>query len=256
MEGAVELFYAFAAGMLALTIAVAIILVVVSRRGKKIGKKTVMPRLVCNLLTAACVVIAAYSFISNMGWLRFVALYTTFSILHPGLLFLLTNLGVNYFGKYKGLAILGVFTHLTYLLANIITPDFGDIGDPYIFFGMVMSQEIVDKFANYFLPAYILNILLIIVQLIVTASCRRKYKAEQMSAMQSAPQPLPIQVSLMPIAPPTYVTAPMLMVPDAPYVQPGFQSPPYNAPVQPMVSNPVPDIETALPPPENEQKNL
>ncbi|MBP3414910.1 MAG: hypothetical protein J6L81_06925 [Clostridia bacterium] len=252
MEGAVELFYAFAAGMLALTVAVAIILVVVSRRGKKIGKKTVTPRLVCNLLTAACVVIAAYSFISNMGWLRFVALYTTFSIIHPGLLFLLTNLGVNYFGKYKGLAVLGVFTHLTYLLANIITPDFGDIGDPYIFFGMVMSQEVVDKFANYFLPAYILNIVLIIVQLIVTASCRRKYKAEQMSAMQSAPQPVPIQTSPMPIAQkPGFVTAPILMVPDAPYVQPGFQSPPYNA-LQAEIT-PAPDTEAVLLPPENEQ---
>ena len=105
-------------------------------RAKKSGAQYLKRML---LLLLSAVIIAAVSWILNMGWYRFVLTLFLVPFTH-GIAFLFTNvLLVRHFDGSRKLRILNLLFILSYVFIYVFLPDGGDIGEMYFFFGWIES---------------------------------------------------------------------------------------------------------------------
>lgn len=99
-------------------------------------------------LSALCILIVAISWITNMGWIRFFLTFLMVPVIHALVFFWTNYFSAKYCEIVPNLKKLTWFFMLTYLLPYLLTPDGGDIGGIYFFFGLVKNDTLAN-IANY-----------------------------------------------------------------------------------------------------------
>lgn len=116
--------------------------------------------------TFGSIIIAAVSWILNFGWLRFFMTFLLVPVIH-GIVFFLSNM---FFAKYTDqspkMSRLNLLFIITYLIAYLLMPDGGDVGEMYFFFGLIHSDALSSA-ANFISSiAVIGHIVLFVMQIV------------------------------------------------------------------------------------------
>lgn len=127
----------------------------------------------CMILTLLCMTIAAVSWLLNMGWLRFVMTYTLIPFVHAIIFFLANLFSAKYMQKSKKLKAIFIMFCITYLLSYLLLADGGDIGEMYVFFGLIHNNKIF-YICNYLSGiAVFVHIVLLILQITEIAKIKK-----------------------------------------------------------------------------------
>ncbi len=95
-------------------------------------------------LMVLCVISALTSWIMNMGWYRFFLTFLLFPIIHA-VIFVTVNIVV--LPKLCDSAKVKTYTlisYMTYLFSYLLFPDGGDVGEMYLFFGLIQNNAVAD----------------------------------------------------------------------------------------------------------------
>ena len=130
------------------------------RKSKSLYSKKVI------LYTVAAIVIAAISWILNMGWIRFFMTFLGIPFIH-GIVFFLANM---FFAKYtdrsRGMSALNLWFVISYLVVYLLLPDGGDYGEAYFFFGLIQSDALSGVAGLISNAAIVAHIVLFVLQII------------------------------------------------------------------------------------------
>jgi hypothetical protein len=124
------------------------------------------------ILIILFVIIAILSWILNMGWYRFVLTLVLAPVIHA-VFFAIVNIKsaekAVLFPKMKKYMVLSC---ATYLLAYLLFPDAGDIGEMYLFFGLIKSDAIVNVLIYVAPIIFIVNGVILVLQSFALGKCR------------------------------------------------------------------------------------
>lgn len=132
------------------------------------GKATVI------LISIFSLIIAAASWIFNMGWIRFMMTLTLIPFIHA-MIFFLTNLfTARYIDESQKLKILNLLFCITYMISYIFLPDGADTGGLYFFFGLIHNSTLsyVAQAISYI--AFFAHIILFVMQIIQWVKQKKK----------------------------------------------------------------------------------
>jgi len=131
------------------------------------------------IMTFASILIAAVSWVLNMGWVRFFMTILLIPVVH-GIVFLLANL---FFAKYieqsPKMAKLNILFIATYLIAYLFLPDGADVGGMYFFFGLIHNDTLSTIAGSLSGIAVIGHIALFVIQMIEVFTIKKKQKSKQ-----------------------------------------------------------------------------
>ncbi len=97
-----------------------------------------------NILSVLCVIIAAASWLLNLGWMRFFLTLIAVPFIHAIVFFCVNNFAATYAEKSKKLKICTIISYITYLISYLLLPDGGDTGGMYVFFGLINNETITN----------------------------------------------------------------------------------------------------------------
>lgn len=124
------------------------------------------------ILIILFVIIAILSWILNMGWYRFVLTLVLAPVIHA-VFFAIVNIKsaekAVLFPKMKKYMVLSC---ATYLLAYLLFPDAGDIGEMYLFFGLIKSDAIANVLIYVAPIIFIVNGVILVLQSFALGKCR------------------------------------------------------------------------------------
>ncbi len=131
------------------------------------------------LASLLCIVIAGSSWVLNMGWIRFIMTFMLIPFIHAIIFFLINLFTAGYIHKSKKLRNINIFSCLTYLLFYILLPDGGDVGETYVFFGLVHSN-LFSNICNAISGCALLgHIVLLILQIVEVIKVKKSIANEQ-----------------------------------------------------------------------------
>ena len=133
----------------------------------------------CIFLTLLCIAIAATSWIFNMGWIRFIMTFMLIPFIHAIIFFLINFFTASYIHKSKKLRHINIFFCFTYLLFYILLPDGGDVGEMYVFFGLIHSNLFSSICNTISSLAVFVHIVLFILQTIEIVKTKKLIANEQ-----------------------------------------------------------------------------
>ena len=115
-------------------------------------------------VTILCVVIMLLSWIFNMGWYRVILTWIPLPLIHT-IIFLRLNIKASYkVSSYKSLGKYMVLSCITYLLPYLFFPDGGDLGEMYLFFGLIRNNTVANIMVYIASIALSLNIAALILE--------------------------------------------------------------------------------------------
>ncbi len=124
------------------------------------------------ILIILFVIIAILSWILNMGWYRFLWTLVLAPAIHA-VFFAIINIKsaekVVLFPRMKKYMVLSC---ATYLLAYLLFPDGGDIGEMYLFFGLIKSDAIANVLIYVAPIIFIVNGVILVLQSFALGKCR------------------------------------------------------------------------------------
>lgn len=129
-----------------------------------------------NLLSIACILIVAVSWMTNLGWVRIITIIIP--PIHAMLLFFIVNGTASQSRFSPRLRWYIRLSCITYLLANILLPDGGDIGPMYVFFGLIRNNSIASLCSPVSELAFAANIVFLILQLVESRKIKKRRKQE------------------------------------------------------------------------------
>ncbi len=92
------------------------------------------------------ILIVLVSWITNMGWLRFILTWCAVPLIH-GAIFLATNLfAASCLKQTKKLKIINWWFMATYIIFYVFLPDFDDVSS-YFFFRLIRQNDILEEIA-------------------------------------------------------------------------------------------------------------
>lgn len=110
-------------------------LVFMIKNGTKCKRKVIFSSLIT-------IFIAAVSWLTNLGYLRFFMTVCLIPFVHAIIIFFTNVSMVPYFEKYKSVRILNILFCVTYLLTYILFPDNNGIDQYFFMFGRVQSNSL------------------------------------------------------------------------------------------------------------------
>ncbi|MBE7038910.1 MAG: hypothetical protein E7404_08430 [Ruminococcaceae bacterium] len=126
------------------------------------------------LLSILAILIAAVSWILNMGWIRFVMTFMLIPFIHA-IIFFFTNLFMaSYVDKTKNIKILNLLFIMTYLLLYIFLPDAADYGEMYFLFGLIHNDLLSNIAYAISSISFLGHIVLFVLQIIYAVKTKRK----------------------------------------------------------------------------------
>ncbi len=93
-----------------------------------------------NILSAVLILVAAASWVLNIGWLRVILTWFLAPVSHAALFFLGNHFCAKYISENKWLKLVTVCSYVIYLSLYLLLPDFGDVGQGYLFFHLIESN--------------------------------------------------------------------------------------------------------------------
>ena len=131
------------------------------------------------LASLLCIVVAGFSWVLNMGWIRFIMTFMLIPFIHAIIFFLINFFTAGYIHKSKKLRNINIFFCLTYLLFYILLPDGGDVGETYVFFGLIHSNLFSNICNAISSLAVFVHIVLFILQIIEIVKVKKSIANEQ-----------------------------------------------------------------------------
>lgn len=125
------------------------------------------------LISLTFFIFAAASFIFNIGWLRLIATFLLVPFTGTIAFFIMNFFAGKYIDKSNYLKKLNLFFMLTYLAGNIFSPDGGDTGGMYFFFGLIHNDILSILAILISLGAFVANIVLFILQFVEIIQIRK-----------------------------------------------------------------------------------
>lgn len=118
------------------------------------------------LTTLSCIVIAGISWIFNMGWVRFIMTFLLIPFIHTIVFFLINLFSSKYIQKSTKSQNIQIAFCATYLLFYVLLPDGGDVGEMYVFFGLIHSNTFSSICYKISSILFLSHIVLLILQII------------------------------------------------------------------------------------------
>ena len=143
-------------------------------RYKKTGSQV---KLKYNIISIICTILVAASYFFNIGWLRVFGLWLGIPFIHAIFFVISNSLSADYIEKSSALRNNVVITNITYFLAYALLLDFGDVGGPYAFFGLIHNEILVTVCSVVAQIAFVANIICIVNQALLRKAVK-KSKAE------------------------------------------------------------------------------
>ena len=98
--------------------------------------------------TIGAIIIAAFSWVLNFGWLRFIMTFYLIPIIHAIIFFLANMFLAKYTDQSSKMQKLNSLFIIAYLATYVFLPDGGDIGEMYFFFGLI-HNDIISYIASF-----------------------------------------------------------------------------------------------------------
>ena len=137
------------------------------------------------LISLCCVLVAAVSWVLNIGWLRFAMTLLLVPFIHAALFVTVNVVAANYGEVSPKLKIANILFIVTYLVAYILYPDVANSeGVYYFFFGIIKNpaaNTFVQKIAD---CAVILHVVLFVVQLVFVGLAKSTDEAAAEEAVE------------------------------------------------------------------------
>lgn len=129
-----------------------------------------------NLICVLCMVIAAVSWITNFGWVRFFMTLVTIPFIHAIVFFSINFFAVTQIKKSHMLKVLTLLSFVTYLCGYIFLPDGGDVGPMYVFFGLLHNDSMYGLCSAISWTGFAGNVVFMVLQMIEAIKIRRATK--------------------------------------------------------------------------------
>ncbi len=128
------------------------------------------------VLSLLCILIAAASWIFNMGWYRFILTFLLAPFIHAIIFFIVNFFMAPAAERSRSVKILNLFFCLTYLAMYLLFPDGGDHGPMYFFFGLVRNDVLSAVAMGVAFLAFAAHIALLVA--LITEGVRSKKKPD------------------------------------------------------------------------------
>lgn len=125
------------------------------------------------IISVVAVIIAAVSYVLNMGWIRFFMIFLMIPFIHAAILIVTNVFMAKYIDKSKKMRWLNLLFILTYLVFYIFLPDGGDYGETYFFFGLIESDSLYEIALNISLIALLGHIVTLVLQIVLATKIRK-----------------------------------------------------------------------------------
>lgn len=128
------------------------------------------------LFSLLFIILAAYSWIANFGWLRVIFTLLCLPFIHS-VWFYVTNVCCSkYVNCSKIMKVYVWIYYITYLCTYVFLPDGGDHGPMYVFFGLIRNNVFAE--VAYFISmfSFMLNIAAFVVQIVQISDYKKKMK--------------------------------------------------------------------------------
>ncbi len=116
------------------------------------------------LMSLFCIIIVMASWFFNMGWLRFFMTIILIPFVHAVVFFLTNFFAAKYFDKSTKIKKLNLWFIVSYIIAYLLMPDGGDIGEMYFFFGLIHSNKLSGMADSLSFAAFVGNIVFFAMQ--------------------------------------------------------------------------------------------
>lgn len=132
------------------------------------------PALKWRIMLPLTVIVMVASWIFNMGWFRIILMWVPLPLVHTIVFWVLNRKLATFASTFKELEKYIVISCVTYLLPYLLFPDGGDVGEGYLFFGLIRN-DIVFNIALYMTPiAFSASIAVLIWEYIELKKCRAR----------------------------------------------------------------------------------
>lgn len=94
------------------------------------------------VLSLACFAVSVASIILNMGWMRFIMIFSLIPIVYPIAFWYCNMLAAKHKSDIPKVAVTNVLFIITYLIFWVFLPDGGDYGPQYFMFGKIADDNL------------------------------------------------------------------------------------------------------------------
>ncbi|MFA7636636.1 MAG: hypothetical protein WCX81_02615 [Monoglobales bacterium] len=137
---------------------------------KNSSNKSVVKAVVASVLS---MLLCGATWIFNMGWYRFIMMFSLIPYFHVAVFFIINILAAKYKQHSRKLSIMNVLFFVTYIAFYIFLPDGGDIGGAYAFFGLIHDEVLINNCYLISFVAILAHIVLLILQIIKIIKIRK-----------------------------------------------------------------------------------
>lgn len=179
---------------------------------RKKGKSAVR---FCSIVSAVvCILISAAAFMCNLGWCRVVCAWLLIPFWYPLALVIITIITSKYIPHSKSLAAWQIISEITFLTSSLILPDFGDIGDSYMFFSQITPVPINDEiFLIASVVLFVISLVSMIMQIVLAVKTHRKINPKQVVVPVMYNPAMPSPVVQNPVVPNPAMQYPVMQNP-------------------------------------------
>ena len=119
------------------------------------------------------ILLAAGSWVFNIGWGRFVMTLMLLPFIHAGAFFITNVLLAPYIIKDRTLKRINIFFMITYLIPYIFLPDARDVGGTYFFFGLIRNDTLEEFAWTLSGISFAAHIVLFVLQMVQVAGIKK-----------------------------------------------------------------------------------
>ena len=129
-----------------------------------------------NLLSIVFILVAAASWVLNVGWLRVILTLFLAPVFHAVLFFVGNHFCARYIPQNKWLKLVTGCSYVTYLLLYLLLPDFGDVRPGYLFFHLIENDMAASVCMVISEGLFFLHIAILVMQYVLCFLHRSKQK--------------------------------------------------------------------------------
>lgn len=130
------------------------------------------------LTSLSFILIAATSWITNLGWIRFYLAVCLVPLAHAIVVFITNMTMVPYIEKYNSFRVLNAMFCITYIVANMMFPDSNGIDAPFFFFGKIQGESPADIAQTVAIWTFFCHVFLFVSQVVLALVFDAKKKDE------------------------------------------------------------------------------
>lgn len=160
-------------GLIAIVAVVAAVYRIVHtvRMNKELGNRTGNKWII---LTVLCAVAALISWIFNFGWLRVFLSLFGFPLFYGAFFCFANCMAAARTAEMDAMKKYIPWSCITYLLAYLCFPDGGDVGEMYVFFGLIRDDGIAHIAMVVSIAAFVANIVLLILEIVIASIWKKQ----------------------------------------------------------------------------------